>query len=276
MYQAPTKKGKNNNICVYCGSTNHTSGNRNSQPNNNREEPRSTPRDLHSHGPHYGANTENSGVPRGNTWNSIHFRPVLTKNSGNYMPAGQQVHTNNPFPHRDYRYYQNRAGCQQTRFDERYNRQYFPNYNYNHYQPSPLVSIAGPDLSATLIDLANIKSRSLDLMVANQKSQQDVYNELTRANRDKANEARFAAIDTYDGVNRGKFEEWIDKLDQACRISGHDFRTEILKKSIEAVHKVVLTSGNCSDDQLMVNLRSCFSDVPMMNQVREDLRNMRQ
>ena len=113
----------------------------------------------------------------------------LPKKLENYIPAGQQVHTNNPFPYRDYRNDQNRAGCQQTRFDETYNGQYSPNYNYNHYQPFPLVSIAGPDLSTTLINLANIQSRSLDLMVANQKSQQDVYNELTRANKDKANEA---------------------------------------------------------------------------------------
>ena len=48
----------------------------------------------------------------------------------------------------------------------------------------PPVSVAGPDLSAILIVLANIQSRSLDLMVENQKSQQDIYNELTRANRE--------------------------------------------------------------------------------------------
>ena len=81
-------------------------------------------------------------------------------------------------------------------------------------------------------------------MVANQKSQQDIYNELTRANRDKANDAMFATINTYDGVNREIFEEWIDELDQAYWISEHDFRTEIIKKSIGAVHKVVLTSGD--------------------------------
>ena len=86
----------------------------------------------------------------------------------------------------------------------------------------------------------------------------------------------FVAIDKYDGVDRGKFKEWIDKLDQACRISGHDFRTKIIKKSIGAVHKVVLTNCNCLDDQLMANLRSCFSDAPTMNQARVDLRNMRQ
>ena len=162
-------------------------------------------------------------------------------------------------PYRDYRYEQDRAGHQQTRFDKRYNREYSPNYNY---QPSPPVSVAGPDLSTTLIDLANIQSRSLDLMVANQKNQQEIYNELTRANRNNANDAMFAAIKTCDDTDRGIFEEWNDELAQACRISGCDFRTEIIKKSIGAVCKVVLTSRDCSDDQLLANLRSCFFRSP--------------
>ena len=190
---------------------------------------------LHSLGPHFGENTKNLGVSQRNMQNPTNLRLANTENSGKYVSAGQQVHISDPFPYKDYRYDQDRAERQQTRFDERYNRQYSPNYNYNHCQPSPLVSIAGPDLSTTLIDLANIQSISLDLMVANQKSQQDVYNELTRANKDKANEAMFAAIDTYGGIDRSKFEEWIYDLDQACRISRHEFRTEIIKKSIGAV-----------------------------------------
>ena len=86
----------------------------------------------------------------------------------------------------------------------------------------------------------------------------------------------FTAINTYDGVNREIFEKWINELDKACRISEHDFRTDIIMKSIGAVHKVVLTSGDCSDGHLLANLRSYFSDAPIMNQAREDLRNMRQ
>ena len=31
-----------------------------------------------------------------------------------------------------------------------------------------------------------------------------------------------------------------------------------------------------SDDALLAKLRSCFSDVPTMNEAREELRNMRQ
>ena len=110
-------------------------------------------------------------------------------------------------------------------------------------------------------------------MVANQKSQQEVYNKLTRANRDKANDAMFANINTYIGVNREMFEEWIDELDQACRSSMHDIRTEFIKKSIGAVCNVVLTSGDSSDNQL---LSSWFSDVSTINQTKEDLRNMQQ
>ena len=96
-------------------------------------------------------------------------------------------------------------------------------------------------------------------MVANQKSQEVVYNKLARTNQDKANDAMLAAISTYDGENKEMFEEWIDELDLACRVRGHDFRTEIIMKSIGAVCKVdlVLTNGNCSDNQLQAKLFRC-------------------
>ena len=81
---------------------------------------------------------------------------------------------------------------QQARFDERFNRQYLP--NYNNYQPSPIGFIPGQGLSATLIELANIQSRSLEIMAANQRSQQEAFSELTKASKDKANDAMFASI----------------------------------------------------------------------------------
>ena len=45
MCHALTKPEKEN-ICIYCGSKSHSSGKCTSRPNDNREEPRSTPRDL--------------------------------------------------------------------------------------------------------------------------------------------------------------------------------------------------------------------------------------
>ena len=57
----------NNKSCVYCGCKNHTSGNCTSQPNDKREELRSSPKDLDSLGPHLRTNTKYSGVPCSNT-----------------------------------------------------------------------------------------------------------------------------------------------------------------------------------------------------------------
>ena len=113
-------------------------------------------------------------------------------------------------------------------------------------------------------------------MAANQRSQQEAFSELTKASKDKAKDAMFASIKTYDGKNRQVFEDWINKINQACRVSGHNFRTEIIKKSMGAVCQAVMTSDNCSDDKLLAKLRSCFSDAPTMNQVQEELRNLRQ
>ena len=99
-------------------------------------------------------------------------------------------------------------------------------------------------------------------MVANQRSQQEAFNELTRANKDKANDAMFAWIKTYDGTNRRQYKEWIDEINQVCRISGCDFRIGIIKKSTGAVCKVVMTGKDCSDDKILLKLRNTFSDAP--------------
>ena len=150
---APTKSDKEN-ICIYCGSKSHSSGKCTSRPNDNREEPRSTPRDLQD------CRMGNSGSKTCN-------------------------------------FNINKDSHHQTRFDERYNRQYLP--NYNNFQQSPLGSIPGQDLSATLIELANIQSRLLEMMAASQRSQQEAFHQLTKASKDKANDAMFANIKNYDG-----------------------------------------------------------------------------
>ena len=75
------------------------------------------------------------------------------------------------------------------------NRQYSP--NYAHFHPSPIGSIPGQDLSATLIKLTNIQSRSLEMMAASQRSKKEAFHELTRASKDKANDAMFTSIKTY-------------------------------------------------------------------------------
>ena len=140
-----------NAICIYCGSTNHISTRCHNRPNDNQEEPRSTPRDLREHG------------------------------SG-------KVHN---------RFGQPQVNHHQTRFDESLNRQYLP--NYNKYHQFPLGFIPGQDLSVTLMELANIQSRSLEMMAASQRSQQEAFQELMRASKDKSNDVMFDSIKVFDG-----------------------------------------------------------------------------
>ena len=148
--------------------------------------------------------------------------------------------------------------------------------NCNNFQPSPVGSIPGLNLSFTLIELANIQSRLLEMMAASQRTQQEAFHELTRASRDKANDAMFANIKSYDAKDRQLFKDWTDEINQACWVSEHDFRTEIIKKLRGAVRQVVMSCRNLPDDALLAKLRSSFSDAPTMDEAREELRNMRQ
>ena len=133
-----------------------------------------------------------------------------------------------------------------------------------------LGSIPGQDLSATLIELANIQSRSLEMMAANQRNQQEAFQELTRVSRDKANDSMFTVIKTFNGTNRQIFKDWIDEVDQACRASNRGFRTELFKKSAGAVRQVILS---CNDETMSWSQN--YGAVSM-NEAREELRNMRQ
>ena len=227
MCRALSQHTSGNILCIYCGSTGHISSKCSNKPNDNREEPRSTPRDLRETG------------PRMDYYRMGHQHPV---------------------------------SCQQTRFNEGLNRQYSPGY-INPYQ-SALGSIPGQGLSATLIELVNIQSRSLEMMAGSQRTQQEAFQELTRVSKDKSNDSMFTSIKTFDGTNRQKFEDWIDEVDQACRASNRGFRTELFKKSAGAVRQVILSCDNFSDDELVTKLRSCFSHAPTMNEAREELRNM--
>ena len=155
MCRALSQQTTGNFICIYCGSAGHISCRCRNKPNDNREEPRSTPRDL---------------------------RETAPRRDYNRMSHQDQV------------------SRQQTRFNKGLNRQYSPSY-INPYQ-STLGSIPGQDLSATLIELANIQSRSVQMMAASQRSQHEAFQELARVSKDKSNDSMFTAIKTFDGTNR--------------------------------------------------------------------------
>ena len=86
----------------------------------------------------------------------------------------------------------------------------------------------------------------------------------------------FTSIKCFNGTNRQAFKDWIDEVDQACRASNKDFRTELFKKFAGAVREVILSCDEFTDDELVTKLRSCFSHAPTMNEAREELRNIRQ
>ena len=86
--------------------------------------------------------------------------------------------------------------------------------------PLPPALSAGSDLlSRSIMQLAEMQSRSLEIFVAQQKSQIDVYQELTRSNKEKEHDALFTSIPVFDG-DRTQCEQWLDDMDQATRISG--------------------------------------------------------
>ena len=162
----------------------------------------------------------------------------------------------------------------QARINKGLNKQYSPNY-INPYQ-STLGSAPGQDLSATLIELANIQSRSMEMIAASQRSQQEAFQELAKVSKDKSNDSMFTAIKTFDVTNRQTFEDWIDEVDQAGRASNRGFRMELFKKSAGAVRQLILSCSDFSDHELVTKLHSCFSHAPTMNEAREELHNMRQ
>ena len=124
--------------------------------------------------------------------------------------------------------------------------------------------------------LAEMQSHSLEIFAAQQKSQIDVYQELTRSNKEKAHDTLFTLIPVFDG-DHTQCEQWLDDMDQATRISGRDLRTELIKKSTGVVRNVIMMAHpDASDDDLINMTREDFSDAPMMNEAQEELLHMRQ
>ena len=126
------------------------------------------------------------------------------------------------------------------------------------------------------MQLAEMQSHSLEIFAAQQKSQIDVYQKLTRSNKEKEHDALFTSIPVFDG-DRTQCEQWLDDMDQATRISGRDLRTELIKKSTGVVRNVIMMAHpDASDDDLINMIREDFSDAPTMNEAREELLHMRQ
>ena len=147
-------------------------------------------------------------------------------------------------------------------------------YSPYHFAPSPALSAGSNLLSHSIMQLAETQSRSLEIFAAQQKSQIDVYQELTRSNKEKEHDALFTSIPVFDG-DCTQCVQWLDDMDQATRISGRDLRTELIKKSTGVVRQVIMMAHpDASDDNLINIIREDFSDAPMMNEAQEELLHM--
>ena len=149
-------------------------------------------------------------------------------------------------------------------------------YSPYHFAPSPALSAGSDMLSHSIMQLAETQSHSLEIFAAQQKSQIDVYQELTRSNKEKEHDALFTLIPIFD-VDCTQCEQWLDDMDQATRISGRDLRTKLIKKSTGVVRQVIMMAHpDASDDNLINIIREDFSDAPTMNEAWEELLHMHQ
>ena len=212
--------------------------------------------------------SRNNDKPRTSGENSQKPKAGRQYNQQQQHPTqGKQNH--NSFPYRDYRYHKK---LRQTRFNENQNQLYSP----YHFAPSPALSAGSDMLSRSIMQLAETQSHSLEIFAAQQKSQIDVYQELTRSNKEKEHDALFTSIPVFNG-DRTPCEQWLDDMDQATRISGRDLRTELIKKSTGVVRNVIMMAHpETSDDDLINMLCEDFSDAPTMNEAWEELLHMHQ
>ena len=283
MCRAPPKSSPKTSpqpvICIYCGSLEHRSIECRNCPRDNREEGRAlspTPNRYNRE------KEQKSSSASGNNSQKFYGKSTgkdkprtLGENSQSAQTGKQYCHQNNTktnhnsLPYRDFRYQEQ---LRQTRFNEQQNQQYSP----YHFAPSPALSTGSDMLSHSIMQLAETQSRSLEIFAAQQKSQLNVYQELTRSNKEKEHDALFTSIPVFDGECT-QCEQWLDDMDQATRISGRDLRTELIKKSTGVVRKVIMMADpDTSDDDLINMLREDFSDAPTMNEAREELLHMRQ
>ena len=129
--------------------------------------------------------------------------------------------------------------------------------------PLPLHSLQA--LTCLVILSCSWQKHNLVLLrffAAQQKSQIDVYQELTRSNKEKEHDALFTSIPIFDG-DHTQCEQWLDDMDQVTRISGRDLRTELIKKSTGVVRQVIMMAHpDASDDNLINIIREDFFRCP--------------
>ena len=127
------------------------------------------------------------------------------------------------------------------------------------------------------MQIAENQSRTIDAMKASQEVQAADYEEMTKTNKMRDDDALFHSIEVYDGSNPTKFEKWIDSIDQATHITGRDLRKELLKKLDGVIRNTLsMMDDRWTDDAIITKLHQDFSSLSTMNRAREELKNLYQ
>ena len=155
-------------ICVYCGSSEHRSMECRNRPRDNREEgrvPSPAPSRYSRDKQHKSAaassessqksnvRSRNSDRPSNNLQRPVTGRQYQQQPQ---CPTQGKSNTNQNFPYRDYRYSDQ---PRQTRFNKKQNQM----YSLYHFAPSPALSAGSDLLSCSIMQLAEMQSRSLPL-----------------------------------------------------------------------------------------------------------------
>ena len=184
-------------ICVYFGSTEHSSSNCHRRPWDNREQPHSTPDSLRRD---QQVNSKISGNATGRTASmgantqvyppQSQFQRSNSKILGNTGPnkKSSQYYRNNNYNY-DYRESQTQPHAM---FDKRYNQRYSPPV----FPPTPSLNTSFPEaLSRSLLQIAKNQSKTIEVMKASQEAQATAYKKMTKTNKIRDDNALFHSIE---------------------------------------------------------------------------------
>ena len=266
-------------ICVYCGSTEHSSSNCHRRPWNNREQPCSTPdslrRDHQANSEILGNATGRAACTDANTQAHPHQFQSQRSNSENLRNMRPNNNSSHYYRNNNDNYDYRESQIQpHARFDERYNQRYSPPV----FPPTPSLNSSFLEvLSKSLLQIAENQSRTIEVMKASQEAQATTYMEMTKTNKMRDENALFHSIEVYDGPNPTKFEKWIDSIDQATHITGRHLRKEFLKKSDSVFRNTLsMMDDRWTDDAIIAKQCQDFSSLSTKNRAREELKNLYQ
>ena len=103
--------------------------------------------------------------------------------------------------------------------------------------------------------------KQLDASNVAQENQVKAMEELKDSNRQRNFDYMFANIKVYDGKSPSEFNEWTERLETACMISGRDIREAAIALSSGAVTKVIRSIPKKEPwSAIKAELKRCFSE----------------